>query len=122
MNITDYSGGYLRTSLKVVKYADGPVMEEESHAYINHQVYDSARSEPMFRLGLNGNPYFTVDTEFSIPRDVIGVPESWFADNLNITDGMYAPVFILKPGHADVLTEAQRLSERFTDVKEGYIP
>jgi len=122
MNITDYSGGYLQTHLKIVKYEDGPVMEEESHAYIQRQVYQSARSEPMFRLGLNGNPYFTVDTEFSIPKNVIGVPESWFADNLNITDGMHSPVFILKPGHADVLTEAQRLSERFTDVEEGYIP
>jgi hypothetical protein len=122
MNINDFSGGYLRTRLKIVRYEDGPVMERGSYSYIERQVYGGARSEPMFRFGLDGNPYFTVGTEFSIPKDVIGVPESWFGDNMNISDGVYASVFIVKPGHADVLMDARRLSERFSDVEEGYVP
>lgn len=114
MKVENFSGGYFKTELRVSEYRDGPAMEVEAYSFINRQFYSKSDGNPMFRLGLNGNPYFEASAEVSIPTDVIGVPREWLADN-RITEGSYQDVFILKPAHADILREATELSKRFDE-------
>jgi len=113
MKVENFSGGYLRAKMKIVPYEDGPVMESETFEFINRQFYSRSDGFPIFRLGLNGNPYFEVDTEFSIPADKIGIPREWFGDNKISDDDEFKDVYILKPAHADILREATTLSKRF---------
>jgi len=113
MRVENFSGGYLKTEMQLVEYSEGPAMESETFSFINRQFYSESAGSPMFRLGLGGNPYFEVSTEFSIPTDVIGIPKEWFADNRVVDDGSYHDVFILKPAHADILREARELSRKF---------
>jgi hypothetical protein len=114
MKVENFSGGYFKTELRVSEYEDGPTMETETYSFINRQFYANSDGNPMFRFGLDGNPYFEVSAEVSIPADVIGVPREWLADN-KIVDGSYQDVFILKPAHADILREARELSRRFPE-------
>ncbi|AGM11334.1 hypothetical protein M199_gp004 [Halogranum tailed virus 1] len=113
MKVEDFSSGYYRTELLVVPYEDGPVMESETFDYINREFYSQTDAPPMFRLGLDGNPYFEVGTEFSIPADRIGIPRDWFGDNKMGDTMQKTSVFILKPGHAYLLKEAELLGKRF---------
>jgi hypothetical protein len=114
MEVENFSAGYFKIELRISEYQDGPAMEAETHAFINRQFYSHSDGDPVFRLGLDGNPYFEVSAEVSIPADVIGIPREWFADN-RIEEGSYQNVFILKPGHADILREATELSKRFEE-------
>jgi len=118
MRVENFSGGYLKTEMKIVPYEDGPAIESESYEFINRQFYADSTGYPMFRLGLDGNPYFHVSSEISMPEDVLGIPRTWFADNGIADDANYHNVFILKPGHADVLREARLISKRFMDDDE----
>lgn len=119
MRVENFSGGYLKTEMKIVPYEDGPSIESEAYEFINRQFYADSDGNPMFRLGLDGNPYFQVSSEIAIPEDVLGIPEGWFADNRIADDQSYRDVFILKPGHADILREAKTLSRRFTKEDTG---
>lgn len=122
MKIEDFSSGYYRTELLVVPYEDGPAIESEMYDYINREFYSQTDTPPMFRLGLDGNPYFEVGTEFSIPADRIGVPKDWFGDNRMGDTYEKTSVFILKPGYAFLLKEAELLGNRFNakDLEDNY--
>jgi len=114
MKVENFSGGYFKTELRVSEYRDGPAIEAEAYSFINRQFYANSDGKPMFRLGLDGHPYFEASAEISIPVDVIGIPREWIADS-RIEEGTYQNVFILKPAHADILREATELSKRFDE-------
>jgi len=113
MEIEDFSSGYYRLRMLVVPYENGPAIESETYDYINREFYAQTDAPPLFRLGLDGNPYFSVDAEFSIPQDRIGIPHSWFGDNTMGDTYEEVDVFLMKAGHAYLLDQAELLNERF---------
>lgn len=118
MRVENFSSGYLRTDMKVVPYEDGPAMESEAYSYINRQFYARTDVPPIFRLGLDGEPYFQVSAEFSIPADRIGIPSEWMSDNLLEDEYRSMPVYILKPDFAYLLKESERLEREFNPPHE----
>jgi len=113
MEISDFSSGYYKARMLVVPYEAGPAIESETYDYINKQFYAQTDAPPLFRLGLDGNPYFQVNSEFSIPQDRMGIPSEWFGDNTMGDTYEKVDVFILKPGHAYLLNQADILAQRF---------
>lgn len=105
LHYDSFSSGYFVVSMSVVPYEDGPTMQTETHNFIRHHLYQQTAVEPHFRLGLDGNPYFAVETERSIPRETLGVPESWLGDNRMRDSPDPRPVYILKPPYARQITE-----------------
>lgn len=118
MNVENFSAGYLKTDMKVVPYEDGPIMESGAYDYINRQFYYRTNVPPIFRLGLNGEPYFEMSAEYSIPADRIGIPSEWMSDNLIADEFRTMPVFILKPDYAYLLRESERLEREFNPPHE----
>lgn len=96
----DFSSGYFVIGMSVVPYEDGPTMQSETHDFIKQRIYQNIGVEPQFRLGLDGNPYFAVETERSIPQNTLGVPETWLGDNRIRDSPEPRPVYILKPPYA----------------------
>lgn len=115
MQVEDFSSGYYKVDMYVVPYDDGPVMQHRIHEYIAKKLYDSVNAPLMFRLGLDGNPYFSVDTESAIPVDRMAIPHEWFADNRMSDTMKERPVYILKPEYTEMLNESALLGRRFNE-------
>lgn len=111
--IQDFSSGYLTVEMTVVPYEDGPVAERGFYDYLQRNYYAQTDAPPKFRLGLDGEPYFEVDTEVTMPADHLAIPEEWFEDARMEKKYGKHQVFILKPGHAHLLEQSDKLGERF---------
>lgn len=109
----DFSSGYYRVEMTVAPYDQGPTVQNDVYDYIERQHYTQTNANPLFRLGLDGNPYFTPKREAAIPSDHIGVPTSWFADNTMAPTYDECEVFVLKPSYAYMIEQAKHLGEYF---------
>lgn len=111
--IREFSNAYYMTTMTVAPYKHGPVVEQQFHDKLEKQYYSQTNAPVMFRLGLNGQPYFVADTEYSIPEDHMGVPREWFADNRMEEQYGEMDVFILKPTQSYLLNQCRLLSDGF---------
>lgn len=112
-DVESFSSGYFRARLVVTTYDDGPVVDRAFYESLLEDHYKRTDAPPMFRLGLDGNPYFEVDAEYTIPADHIGIPEQWFADQRMDDDYGERDVFITKPGYSWLFQQAKWSSNRF---------
>lgn len=118
--IEEFSSGYYSIEMVVCPYEGGPVIESQLHNHLSDEYYSQTDAPVMFRLGLDGHPYFEPSDELSIPVDHIGIPPSWFAENgMDETYGTQR-VFVLKPDHSYLLQQPDVLDNRFNadDVME----
>lgn len=116
MNIEDFSSGYYAASMQVEPYQQGPTISCELFEFINREYYGGTDSEPMFRLDMDGSPYFTTSCEYSIPKDVIGIPEEWFRDSHAERSYDEQMVYILKPSYAYLLDDAMQTGQYPEDI------
>lgn len=120
MNIESFSSGYYAASMQVEPYQQGPAVSCEFFEFINREYYSETSSDPMFRLDMDGSPYFTTSCEYSIPKDVIGVPEEWFRDSYAERSYDEQMVFILKPSYAHLMDGAINSGEYPEDIAADF--
>lgn len=95
--IEEFSNGYYRAEMHVEPYEDGPVIEQGLYDHIESNVYAQTDANPLFRVGLDTQPYFMVGYESAIPIDTLGIPKAWFSDfGIDHTVGTVS-VFVCKP-------------------------
>jgi hypothetical protein len=95
--LEQFSSGYYRAQMEVQPFEDGPSIEQGLYDIINRRVYDTTDAPVTMRLGLSGGPRFVPSAERSIPKDVIGVPESILKESDTHPADSNVNVFVLKP-------------------------
>jgi hypothetical protein len=94
--IEDFSSGYYRADMVVQAYDDGPVIERGLYNFITDELFFED-SPLMMRLSLSSEALFDVQSESSVPRDVLAVPEEIIAER-----GAQS-VYILKPEYSETV-------------------
>lgn len=112
---TEFSGGYYKTEMTVQPFTDGPSIERGLYDFINREFYYQTDAPITMRLGLSDGIHFTPAAEGAMPTDVLGLPEQ-FCDELGVHPSAESVnVFVLKPAHAYLFSQAQQLGEEFLD-------
>lgn len=116
MKLENFSSGYYRASMQVEPYDGGPSISCDTFEQLNREYYGGTDSEPMFRLDIDGSPYFTTSCEYSIPHNVLGIPSDWFQDTSAERQYTEVPVYILKPQYAYLLDDAMNTGSYPEDI------
>jgi len=116
MHVEDFSSGYYKLSMQVEPYTDGPMCSCNLFDFIQREYYGSVESKPIFRLDMDGSPYFTASCENSIPQNVIGLPEHWFDEPIAERTYHETPVYLLKPDDAHLMDNAMNVDQSAEDV------
>jgi hypothetical protein len=109
--IEEFSGGYYRAEMTVQPLERGPSIEQGLYDLLDRRIYGNTDAPVMMRLSLDCGPKFSPSVEGAMPTDVIGLPTS-FLDEAGIhpsAEGV--SIFILKPKHAYMLSQAAQLSD-----------
>jgi len=113
--IEDFSGGYYRTKMTIQPYKQGPTIERGLYDFINREFYCQTDAPITMRIGLSEGVHFRPTSEAAMPTDVLGLPEK-FCDKIGVhPSAEEMSVFVLKPAHAYLFGQAEKLGESFTD-------
>jgi hypothetical protein len=113
--IEDFAGGYYRTKMTVQPYKKGPTIERGLLDFINREFYYKTDAPITMRIGLSEGVHFQPSGEAAIPTDVLGLPEQ-LCDEMGVHPSAEdVSVFVLKPAHAYLFGQAEKLGERFED-------
>jgi hypothetical protein len=113
--LEDFAGGYYRAEMTVQPYKQGPTIEQGLYDFINREFYYKTDAPITMRVGLSNSFHFRPSAEGAIPTDVLGLPEQ-LCDEMNVhpsAEGVN--VFILKPAHAYLFGQAEKLGGSFED-------
>jgi hypothetical protein len=113
--LEDFSGGYYRTTMTVQPLESGPSIERGLFDFINREFYYKTDAPITMRLGLEEGLHIQPSAEGAMPTDVLALPEK-LCDEMEVhpsAEGV--SVFILKPAHAYLLNQTQKLGEQFVD-------
>lgn len=95
----------------VQPYNNGPVIQGDMYDYLQLNIYKETTAPILFRVDFNNTPYFDVSSEYSVPSDVLALPQDMM-DEMGITDtGAERYVYILKPGFAFMLSQSNKTSK-----------
>lgn len=113
--IEDFSGGYYRTEMTVQPVADGPSIERGLYDFINREFYYKTDAPITMRVGLKQETHFQPDAEGGMPTDVLGLPKQ-LCDEMGVHPSAESiSVFVLKPAHAYLFSQTEKLGEQFVD-------
>lgn len=111
MTMEEFSEGYYMTEMNLQPYDDGPVIQGDLYDFIDRRMYSRTNAPIMMRVGLDNGPHFKASGEKAVPMDVLAIPRQWM-DDMMVDEG-WQDVFILKPRYAYLLSQSEKLGERF---------
>ena len=113
--IEDFSGGYYRTEMTIQPVADGPSIERGLYDFINREFYYKTDAPITMRVGLKKETHFQPHAEGGMPTDVLGLPTD-LCDEMGVHPSAESvSVFVLKPAHAYLFSQTEKLGEQFVD-------
>jgi len=113
--IEDFSGGYYRTEMTIQPVDDGPSIERGLYDFINREFYYKTDAPITMRVGLKQETHFQPSAEGGMPTDVLGLPTR-LCDDMGVHPSAEAvSVFVLKPAHAYLFSQTEKLGEQFVD-------
>ena len=113
--IEDFSGGYYRTTMTVQPLKHGPTIERGLYDFINREFYYQTDAPITMRVCLTEAVHFQPSAESAMPTDVLGLPTA-MCDRIGIhPSAETVSVFVLKPAHAYLFSQTEKLGEQFAD-------
>lgn len=113
--IEDFSGGYYRTEMTIQPISSGPSIERGLYDFINREFYYKTDAPITMRLGLTEGTHIQPSAEGAMPTDVLGLPTE-LCDDMGVHPSAESvSVFVLKPAHAYLFSQTEKLGEQFVD-------
>jgi len=113
--IEDFSGGYYRTEMTVQPLEHGPAIERGLYDFINREFYYKTDAPITMRVGLKEETHVQPSAEGAMPTDVLALPTE-LCDEMSVHPSAESvSVFVLKPAHAYLFSQTEKLGEQFVD-------